>query len=55
MIEIGRTILSRDIFEEHFLCDLLSCRGACCVEGGSRAPLTNDEAEVNEREYPNFR
>ncbi len=55
MIEIGRTILSRDIFEEHFLCDLLSCKGACCVEGDSGAPLTNEEAEIIEREYPNFR
>jgi hypothetical protein len=54
MIEIGRTIISRDIFEEHFLCDLLKCKGACCEEGDSGAPLTKEEAEIIEREYPNF-
>ncbi len=55
MIEIGRTIISRDIFEEHFLCDLLKCKGACCVEGDSGAHLTKDEAEIIEREYDNFK
>lgn len=55
MVEIGRTILSRDIFEQHFLCDLLKCKGACCVEGDSGAPLTNEEAEIIEKEYPNFK
>jgi hypothetical protein len=55
MIEIGRTIISRDIFEEHFLCDLLKCKGACCIEGDSGAPLKKEEAEIIEQEYPNFR
>jgi hypothetical protein len=54
MIEIGRTIISRDIFEEHFLCDLLKCKGACCEEGDSGAPLTKEEAKIIEQEYPNF-
>ncbi len=51
MIEIGRTILSRDIFEEHFLCDLLKCKGACCIEGDSGAPLTQEEAQIIEAEF----
>jgi hypothetical protein len=55
MIEIGRTILSRDIFEQQFLCDLLKCRGACCVEGDSGAPLTKEEAEKIAQEYPHFK
>jgi hypothetical protein len=54
MVEIGRTIISRDIFEQYFLCDLLKCKGACCVEGDSGAPLTKEEAEIIEREYPNL-
>jgi hypothetical protein len=54
MIEIGRTILSRDIFEQHFLCDLLKCKGACCVEGDSGAPLAREEAEIIEGEFQNF-
>jgi len=54
MIEIGRTLLSDDIFEKHFVCDLLKCKGACCVEGDSGAPLTDEEAVLIEEEYPNF-
>jgi hypothetical protein len=54
MIEIGRTIISRDIFEEHFLCDLLKCKGACCIEGDSGAPLTKEEAQLIETEFPAY-
>jgi hypothetical protein len=54
MIEIGRTILSRDIFEKHFLCDILKCKGACCIEGDSGAPLTEEEAKIIERDYSSF-
>ncbi len=54
MIEIGRTIISRDVFEKHFLCDLLKCKGACCVEGDSGAPVTTEEALSIEKNYPNF-
>ena len=49
MIEIGRTIISLDVFEKHFLCDLLKCKGACCVEGDSGAPVTEDEANKLKR------
>ncbi len=54
MIEIGRTIISRDIFEQQFICDLLKCKGACCVEGDSGAPLTPEEAEIIRKNYPEF-
>ena len=54
MIEIGRTIISRDVFEKHFLCDLLKCKGACCVEGDSGAPLTTEEAKTIEKGYFHF-
>ena len=54
MIEIGRTIISRDIFEQRFVCDLLKCKGACCIEGDSGAPLTPEEAKIIEKEYPKF-
>ncbi|WP_245792729.1 DUF3109 family protein [Tangfeifania diversioriginum] len=55
MIEIGRTIISRDVFEKKFVCDLLKCKGACCVEGDSGAPLTQEEAKIIERDYPKFK
>ncbi|MDD2511837.1 MAG: DUF3109 family protein [Proteiniphilum sp.] len=45
MIQIANTLLSDDIFEEQFLCDLCKCKGACCVAGESGAPLTQEEFE----------
>ncbi len=44
MLEIGKALVSLDLVEEHFLCDLFKCKGACCVEGDSGAPLTPEEA-----------
>ncbi len=54
MVEIGHTIVSRDIFGEFFLCDLFRCKGACCIEGDSGAPLTSEEAIEIEKNYPVF-
>jgi len=51
MLEIGRAIVSLDILEKHFLCDLLKCKGACCVEGDSGAPVTTEEARQIEESY----
>ena len=43
IIEVGDVILSTEIFSECFCCDLDACKGICCVEGDSGAPLTMDE------------
>ncbi|MEN7551339.1 DUF3109 family protein [Rapidithrix thailandica] len=48
MIVLGNTILSDDIAEEQFVCDLSKCKGACCVEGDLGAPLTEEELPVME-------
>jgi hypothetical protein len=52
MLEIGRAIVSLDILEKQFLCDILKCKGACCVEGDSGAPVTPEEAKLIEEAYP---
>jgi len=49
MIIIGSTLVSEDIFEEQFVCDLNACKGACCVEGNSGAPLTIEEVDELEK------
>ncbi|MBN2806691.1 MAG: DUF3109 family protein, partial [Prolixibacteraceae bacterium] len=54
MIQIDRAIVSLDLFQEHFLCDLMACKGACCVEGDSGAPLTSEEAALIQQYYPIF-
>ncbi|MES2630283.1 MAG: DUF3109 family protein [Bacteroidota bacterium] len=46
MIEIGKTLVSEEIFEEHFACDLAACKGACCVLGDSGAPLLEEELDI---------
>jgi hypothetical protein len=44
MLQIGNTLVSLDLLEQAFVCDLERCKGACCVEGDSGAPL--DESEL---------
>jgi uncharacterized protein DUF3109 len=46
MMEVGNVILSDDIKDEFFVCDLQKCKGACCVEGDLGAPLTKDELDI---------
>jgi hypothetical protein len=46
MIDIDGKIISRDVFSQKFVCDLSACKGACCVEGDSGAPLEKDEADL---------
>ncbi len=48
MIILGDCILSDELYEERFVCDLPVCRGGCCVEGDAGAPLLEDEVAVME-------
>ncbi|MBR1808236.1 MAG: DUF3109 family protein [Paludibacteraceae bacterium] len=45
MFHIGNTIVSLDVLEKEFCCDLDSCKGCCCIEGDAGAPLTDNEEE----------
>lgn len=48
MIIIDNKIISDDIAEAQFVCDLSKCKGGCCEEGDAGAPLTDEELnEVN--------
>ena len=55
MIQIDDKILSFDIFEKHFCCDLPECLGACCVHGQSGAPLEPAEIELLKQEIPHIK
>lgn len=46
MIQIGRTLVSNELLEEAFHCDLSRCHGACCVAGDSGAPLDPEEVQI---------
>ena len=49
MIQIEDKIVSRELFENHFICHLKKCEGNCCVFGDSGAPLEDDEANLLEQ------
>lgn len=51
MIEFGKTLLSDDLKEKLFICDLEKCKGACCVEGDLGAPLNDKELATLEEIY----
>jgi len=46
MIQIGDTLISLDLIERYFCCDLKQCKGACCIEGDAGAPLEKEEFEI---------
>jgi len=43
MIVIDNVLVSDEIVEEQFVCDLIKCKGGCCVDGDAGAPLAEDE------------
>lgn len=45
MLQIKDTLVSLDLIEDYFVCDLDKCLGACCIEGDAGAPLTEPEYE----------
>lgn len=52
MIQIDDAIIALDVIEDNFLCDLSACKGICCVEGDSGAPLENEEVKILEEILP---
>jgi len=52
MFQIGKSIVSEELFEKEFVCNLQACKGMCCVEGDSGAPLLEEEKEILEKIYP---
>lgn len=55
MIQIDDKILSLELFEKKFVCNYAKCKGICCVEGDSGAPLEKEEAEKMEEVYPKIK
>ncbi|MBP5548266.1 MAG: DUF3109 family protein [Bacteroidales bacterium] len=52
MIIVDDCIISDNLADVRFSCDLEKCKGACCVEGDCGAPLEKEEIAVLERIYP---
>ncbi len=52
MIGVGNTLIHEDVVTENFVCNLNRCKGACCLEGDSGAPLNHDELSILADIYP---
>lgn len=52
MIAINHTLVSEDILERKFVCDLAACKGECCVAGDAGAPLDKKELKILNKVYP---
>lgn len=52
MIALGHTLISEDVFDKKFVCDLNACKGECCVAGDSGAPLHKKELKILDKIYP---
>jgi hypothetical protein len=51
MIVIDDKIISDDVVEEQFVCDLGACKGECCVAGDFGAPLDESELKTLDKIY----
>lgn len=51
MIQIDDTIISTDVLKKEFVCHVEKCKGICCVEGDSGAPLDEDELKILDEIY----
>ena len=52
MFQIGKTIVSEDIIQKDFVCNLAACKGACCIDGDAGAPLDIEETKILQDIYP---
>ena len=52
MLIVQDCIISEDIADQCFCCDLAQCKGQCCVEGDCGAPLLEEEIPILERILP---
>ncbi len=55
MIEIDGKVINTEIFRRRFICDISKCKGTCCYDGDSGAPLEEDELEKLTEVYPTVR
>ena len=55
MIQIGKTLISENIIEEQFVCNISKCKGECCVQGDAGAPLVEKELAILDEIFENVK
>jgi len=51
VIVIDNVLISDDVVEKQFVCDLGKCKGGCCEDGDAGAPLENGELKIIDEAY----
>jgi len=52
MFQIGKTIVSEEVLEKDFVCNISACKGECCVAGDAGAPVLDEEIKKLNEIYP---
>ena len=51
MIAIDNVLISDDVIEAQFVCDLHKCKGGCCEDGDAGAPLEKEERAIIDENF----
>jgi len=51
VIVIDNLLISDDVVEKQFVCDLAKCKGGCCEDGDAGAPLEDRELQIVQDNY----
>lgn len=51
VIAIDNALISEDVVEAQFVCDLHKCKGGCCEDGDAGAPLEKRELKILKEAY----
>ena len=54
MIAIDNVLISDEVVEARFVCDLQKCKGGCCEDGDAGAPLEEDECKIIDENFHSF-
>ena len=55
MFQLQKTIVSEEILEKQFVCNLTACKGACCIDGDAGAPLDKEETLILDEIFKNIK
>ncbi len=55
MILIDDVLISDDVVEKQFVCNIKKCKGICCIEGDSGAPVEKSETKILKKIYPKIK
>ena len=51
MIAIDNVLVSDEVVEARFVCDLQKCKGGCCEDGDAGAPLEEEECKIIDENF----